>query len=66
MVKIMLFNLLSEISEVVQKVHLISENITQTGMQQANMVDLWGRGLAYIYIQHLPRRQGLKVGTTGG
>ena len=41
MVKIVL-SLFSEISEIVQKVHLISENITQTGMQQANKVDLWG------------------------
>ena len=50
MVKIILFNLFSEISEIVQKVHLIFENITQTGMQQANMVDLLG-GVAYVYIQ---------------
>ena len=41
MVKIVL-SLFSEISEIVQTVHLISENITQTGMQQANKVDFLG------------------------
>ena len=46
MVKIVL-SLFSEISEIVQKIHLISESITQTGMQQAKMVDLWG-GATYI------------------
>ena len=53
MVKIMPFNLLSEISEIVQKVNLISENITQTGMRQAKMVDLWGR-VKYIYTHTCP------------
>ena len=52
MVKIVL-SLFSEISEIVQKVHLISENITQTGMQQAKMVDLWGGSYIYIYIRDI-------------
>ena len=34
----------------IHKHHLISENITQTCMQQAKTVDLWGVTYTYIYI----------------